>query len=218
MRGPRGNYAFAVRAPVIRDGQVRYVVSAVVPAQAATRLLQFRALPAGWRASIVDGTGRVVASTTADPKVIGSVASEAGRAARRSGKTGFYDVARGDGSAAIATWQPIVGTKWSAHLSVPVAAYAPATTRSWTLLGMVMIICLALVAVLARLLANELHQFRAREKAAVQHQRLEALGRLTGGVAHDFNNLLQPVLGGLDLLSPPGPGRRKSAGYIALRP
>jgi PAS domain S-box-containing protein len=44
---------------------------------------------------------------------------------------------------------------------------------------------------------------RSMEEARValmQSQKLEAIGKLTGGVAHDFNNVLQVVMGSLQLL------------------
>jgi PAS domain S-box len=56
------------------------------------------------------------------------------------------------------------------------------------------------------------------EAALMRAQRLDALGRLTGGVAHDFNNLLTVVIGALDVIlrNPENATRRQRLGEAAL--
>jgi NO-binding membrane sensor protein with MHYT domain/nitrogen-specific signal transduction histidine kinase len=66
--------------------------------------------------------------------------------------------------------------------------------------------------------ATALAEKSEAEAALMRAQRLDALGRLTGGVAHDFNNLLTVVIGALDVIlrNPEDAARRQRLGQAAL--
>ncbi len=64
---------------------------------------------------------------------------------------------------------------------------------------------------LERQVAEAIERTRQAEQIASQSQRVEALGRLTGGVAHDFNNLLGVISNSAHLIE-----RHPAAGELAV--
>jgi PAS domain S-box-containing protein len=61
---------------------------------------------------------------------------------------------------------------------------------------------------------NAQQEMQAAREALAQAQKMEAIGRLTGGVAHDFNNLLTVIRASADLLARPDLPEDKRKRYL----
>jgi signal transduction histidine kinase/ActR/RegA family two-component response regulator len=77
-----------IRVPVIRDGDVAYVLAAVVRPGSFEELINRQRLPAGWISGIIDQNGRFVARVP--PRPPGELASTSFREASQQAPEGWY--------------------------------------------------------------------------------------------------------------------------------
>ena len=208
--GPLGAKAFAIFTPVIRGGKVTEVLSAVIRPGAVRQLLLADDLPKGWRAGVVDQAGRVVTRSIATPDLTGRPVNSETLKARAQASEGVYDVTGVDGVGLVTAYKVLPGSGWSIHVAMPRALYQAPLIRALWLVGSGTVVSLLLVALFLWLLTREMRLRQDQQAALEEGLRLEALGRMTGGVAHDFNNLLMIVQGSAELL------KRRVAGQERL--
>lgn len=64
-------------------------------------------------------------------------------------------------------------------------------------------------------LKNAQNALKENEKALIQSQKMDALGKLTGGIAHDYNNMLGVILGYSELLMKQLDNQTKLFNYVS---
>jgi signal transduction histidine kinase/CheY-like chemotaxis protein len=192
---PRASF----RVPVLRDGKIRFVLTGVVSTERLTALLADAGLDPAWRPYLVDGADRIAASLRM-PGNVGLPAMPPTVQARRTGSSGVYDGIAPDGERLVTAFRKSAKTGWSVHVAIPLALYnQPATQAAW-ILACAGAATVLLTAAFIYLFRRELQAQRRDALAQERTVRMEALGRMTGGVAHDFNNLLMVILGNLEML------------------
>lgn len=167
MQGPNGDMAFAMRAPIMREGQLKYVVSAVVAPDAIARLLADVHLDPDWIGTVIDGGGYVVARTTG-LALVGEKASARALAARQSSDEGIYEGFTLEGTPTMSVFRRIGVADWSIHIGVPSAIFRAPQDRALQLVVGAGAVTLALVGVFLWMLQRELRLQRQAEQALQQ--------------------------------------------------
>jgi len=150
--------------------------------------------------AVIDADERIVARRIGASSLVGEIASESARAAVARAPSGIYEGANREGAGAVIAYRVLPAFNWSVHIAIPRDVYLAPVRRSFWLMAGGATLSLGLVGAFLWLLVREFRLSRRDESAVGEAQRLEALGRMTGGVAHDFNNLLMIMQGSAEAL------------------
>jgi signal transduction histidine kinase len=130
-KGPAGNTAFTVRSPVMRDGGLRYVLTAVVKPEAIVEILNRQHVHDDWVISVFDAKGLRVARSRAHRENLGTPAAPslqklmATGAAQGSGSTFALE-----GDRILTAYVRLDGIGWSVATGIPLSLVNAGVLRS----------------------------------------------------------------------------------------
>jgi signal transduction histidine kinase len=137
--GPDGRrWGIPIRMPVLREGAVQYVLTAVLRPDAFADLLRAQRLPEGWVVAIADRNGGIIGRLPPVPP--GQQASESWRAELARAPQGWF---RGRTIEGRETYTPYVTSMlsgWALGIAIPAEAVDAAAWRSlWLVLAMLLL-------------------------------------------------------------------------------
>ena len=143
VRGVRtGKLQFPVRVPVMRGGQTKYVLTAVITTTAIRQLLEEQRVTAQWVGTVLDAKGTVVARTLASEQFEGQPSGTL-RPPENATQTGWMERAMVDGRHSYVAYARSALSQWTVALAVPVAVVENPLRRSlWSVAAVGMVLSL----------------------------------------------------------------------------
>jgi signal transduction histidine kinase/CheY-like chemotaxis protein len=135
-RGPDGAWGIPVRLPVVRDGELRYVLTAFLAPEAFLDILESQKLPADWVMSVFDSHGARIARSHDHDRTVGTPAAPT-----------LQELMAGDGPHGMGVTQTLEGTQvytayvrieasdWTVAIGIPTATVEAGAQRAFLLYG-----------------------------------------------------------------------------------
>jgi signal transduction histidine kinase/ActR/RegA family two-component response regulator len=167
-RGPQADWFFPVRVPVLRDGAVKFVLSAIITPETIRAVLVRQRLPADWVISIVDAKTLRVARSRAHEENLGGRLSESVQQVVDSGGAEGFGIAYTLEGERIFTPYSRLPNGWGAVLGLPTALVDAAGYRALAIYGGGILLSIALGALAALYVARTITQPIAALRRAAQ--------------------------------------------------
>jgi two-component system sensor histidine kinase UhpB len=150
---------------VVRDDELRYVLSVALEPKSVSSILSEAGVPAGWIGGVVDARGNLVARTLDEGYTIGSPASVASRDAVSRAPRGFYRGRTLEGVDVEVAYQLLPHTDgWSVHFGISSELLDAPVEKSQYLLAGGGVLSVVLAAILSILVARDIAQRRRDEQ------------------------------------------------------
>lgn len=159
-----GRQLVTLRAPVIRDGTLTFVLSVALVPDGINTLLRKASMPADWVGVVLDGAGRIVARTRATEQDQGQLASPTLRTAIATASDGILRSHTRQGVSVETVYRSLPGLGgWVIAFGIPLTTLEGPVRRALVLLAGEGSAGLLLAALLTSLVARDLAQRSADE-------------------------------------------------------
>jgi len=113
--------AFPIRVPILREGEVQYVLTAIMTPQALTDAVEKQTpIEDEWTRTVVDGEGIVVARTRDPQRFVGRRGTPPFLQKIAASSEGVYQDITLEGQQVYVAFHRITGSQWTAAVTVPV--------------------------------------------------------------------------------------------------
>lgn len=134
--GPRGNIGYPVRVPVMRGGELKFVLTAIVSPDSVLQIIQRQQVPGDWVVSVYDSAMKRVARTRDHRRFFGTAPSPTVQkllAGLATSKEAFGTTFTMEGEEAYTAISRIEGTNWTIALGASKQVAEGALWRSASL-------------------------------------------------------------------------------------